>query len=144
MRPLILAEAGILGAGGALVGVPLGYLVALRNLDTVSGTLTSIYVLEGISGLALEPATVFLSVAVGVLGAMAGAAWPAMDMARRNTVALLSPVTLHEQASRAAGRLSQLALVLAAAATVDVIVVSSGIFQLNRIAYRLFDDLEES
>ena len=34
--------------------------------------------------------------------------------------------------------------VLAAAATVAVIVVSSGIFQLNRIAYRLFDDLEES
>jgi len=34
--------------------------------------------------------------------------------------------------------------VLVAASTVAVIVVSSGIFQLNRIAYRLFDDLEES
>ena len=115
---LILAEAGILGAGGALLGVPLGYLVALLNLETVSGTLTSIYVLEGISGLTLEPTTILLAVAVGVLGAMAGAAWPALDMARRNTVALLSPVTLHEQASRSAGRLTWLALVLAVAATV--------------------------
>ena len=34
--------------------------------------------------------------------------------------------------------------VLVAASTVAVIVVSSGIFKLNRIAYRLFDDLEES
>jgi hypothetical protein len=34
--------------------------------------------------------------------------------------------------------------VLVAASTVAVIVVSSGIFQLNRIAYCLFDDLEES
>jgi 4-hydroxybenzoate polyprenyltransferase len=33
--------------------------------------------------------------------------------------------------------------VLVAAATFAVIVVSSGIFQINRIAYRLFDDLEE-
>ena len=32
---------------------------------------------------------------------------------------------------------------LVAAATVAVIVVSSGIFQINRIAYRRFDDLEE-
>jgi len=33
---------------------------------------------------------------------------------------------------------------LVAGATIAVIVVSSGIFQLNHIAYRLFDDLEES
>jgi len=33
---------------------------------------------------------------------------------------------------------------LVAATTIAVIVVSSGIIQLNRIAYRLFDDLEES
>ena len=32
---------------------------------------------------------------------------------------------------------------LVAAATIAVIVVSSGIFQINRIAYRRFDDLEE-
>ena len=33
---------------------------------------------------------------------------------------------------------------LVAATTIAVKVVSSGIIQLNRIAYRLFDDLEES
>ena len=34
--------------------------------------------------------------------------------------------------------------ILVAASTIAVIVVSSGIFRLNHIAYRLFDDLEES
>ena len=34
--------------------------------------------------------------------------------------------------------------IMVAASTVAVIVVSSGNFQLNRIAYCLFDDLEES
>ena len=33
---------------------------------------------------------------------------------------------------------------LVAAATIAVIVVSSGIFQMNRIAYRRFDELEEN
>ena len=33
--------------------------------------------------------------------------------------------------------------VLLAAASVAAIVVTSGIFQINRIAYRRFDDLEE-
>ena len=32
---------------------------------------------------------------------------------------------------------------LVAAATIAVIVASSGIFQINRIAYRRFDDLQE-
>ena len=34
--------------------------------------------------------------------------------------------------------------VLLAAASVAAIVVTSGIFQINRIAYRLIDDLEEN
>ena len=33
---------------------------------------------------------------------------------------------------------------LVAATTIAVIVVSSGIFQMNRIAYRRFDELEEN
>ena len=34
--------------------------------------------------------------------------------------------------------------VLLAAASVAAIVVTSGVFQINRIAYRLIDDLEEN
>ncbi len=45
---LIVAEAATVGLVGVVLGVPLGWLAALRNLDSVSGTLTNIYVLEGI------------------------------------------------------------------------------------------------
>ncbi|MCB1182258.1 ABC transporter permease [bacterium] len=114
---LIVLETGALGLLGVLGGVPLGYLVALRNLDTVSATLTSIYVLEGIDKLALPPGVVILGAAVGVLGAMAGAAYPAWEMSRRDTLRLLAPVSLHEDTGRLAGRLGLAAGLLAAAAT---------------------------
>ena len=50
----------------------------------------------------------------GLLGAVAGAVWPAVDMARRDTLHLLAPVTLQEQTGQAAGRLTWVAVVLAA------------------------------
>ena len=114
---LIVAETAALGVLGVALGIPLGYLVALRNIQTVSATLTSIYVLQGIEKLVLPPGVVALGAAVGLAGAVLGSLWPAWEMARRDTVALLAPVTLHERTGRAAGRLTRLALVLAAAAT---------------------------
>lgn len=113
MFRLILAETGVLGLLGVVVGLPLGYAVALRNLDTVSATLTSIYVLEGIDHLGLPPQVMALGAAVGLLGALAGAAYPAWEMSRRDTLQLLAPVTLHETTGRHAGRLTRLALGLA-------------------------------
>ena len=115
---LIMAETGALGLLGVALGVPMGYGIALRNLDTVSATLTSIYVLEGIDRLTLPPAVILLGAAVGVLGALAGAAYPAWEMSRRETLRLLAPVSLHEAAGRHAGRLTRLALLQIAAASV--------------------------
>ncbi len=110
---LVLAEAAGLGLLGVLIGLPLGYGVALRNLDTVSATLTNIYILEGIDRLALTPDVILLAAAVGILGAMAGAAYPAWEMARRETLRLLAPANLHQDAGRQAGRLSAGAAILA-------------------------------
>lgn len=117
MIALILSETAVLGALGSAIGIPLGYLVALWNLDTVSATLTSIYVLEGIDRLVLPPQVIALGAAVGVLGALAGAIYPALEMVRRDTLQLLAPVTLHEQTDRMSGRLSALAALLAVAGT---------------------------
>ncbi len=114
---LILAETAILGLLGVLIGIPLGFWVAARNVATVSATLTNIYVLAGIEKLVLTPEVILLGVSVGVLGAVAGALWPALEMARRDTVALLAPVNLHEQTGRAVGRLSWASLALALGAT---------------------------
>nr|MEE4268928.1 FtsX-like permease family protein [Candidatus Krumholzibacteria bacterium] len=123
---LILAETAVLGLLGVLIGIPLGFWVAARNVATVSATLTNIYVLAGIEKLVLTPQVILLGVSVGVLGAVAGALWPALEMARRDTVALLAPVNLHEQTGRAVGRLSWAALLLGVAATGWFVLFGSG------------------
>lgn len=114
---LILAEAAVVGVVGVALGVPLGWLAALRNLDSVSGTLTSIYVLEGIETLTLPPQVILLAAAVGLCGALIGAVGPALDMARRDPGTLLAPLHLHRRTSGTAGRLAAGALGLAGAAT---------------------------
>ena len=124
---LVLAEAASVGLVGVLLGVPLGWLAALRNLDSVSGTLTSIYVLEGIETLTLPLPVVLLAVAVGLLGALIGAVGPALDMARRDTATLLAPLTLHRRTSGVAGRLAFGALVLAGTATVWFLLQGRGL-----------------
>ena len=104
---LVLAEAASVGLVGVLLGVPLGWLAALRNLDSVSGTLTSIYVLEGIETLTLPLPVVLLAVGVGLLGALIGAVGPALDMARRDTAhpaGAVDPAPPHRRPGGAAGR----------------------------------------
>jgi putative ABC transport system permease protein len=102
---LVLAEAALLGAAGTAAGIPLGWAAARANLVAVSGTLRNVYLLEGIDRVALGPGILLLAVATGVGGAVAGAILPALDASRRDPRALLSSITLEEQARRGAGRL---------------------------------------
>jgi putative ABC transport system permease protein len=124
---LVLFEAGLLGLLGVLVGIPMGYLIALKNLDTVSATLTSIYVIEGLDRMILPPAVALLGLAVGVLGAAGAAILPAVDMTRRDTLNLMSPLALHHRVVRTAGRLALGALVVAVVATVWFLIQGRGL-----------------
>jgi putative ABC transport system permease protein len=124
---LVIAEAGVLGLLGVVVGVPMGYLVALGNLDTVSATLTSIYVTDGLERMTLPPVVILLGAAVGLVGAMGAAVWPAVDMSRRDTLHLLSPVALHRRTGRRAGRLALVALGAAVTVTIWFVLHGSGL-----------------
>jgi putative ABC transport system permease protein len=110
----ILAEAGLLGAIGTALGVPLGWAVAVRNVETVSATLTNLYLLEAIERLTLPPAVVLLGCGVGVGGALLGALIPALDTSRRDAVSLLSAASLHARIDSAAPRLAFGALLFGA------------------------------
>jgi putative ABC transport system permease protein len=110
---LILLEAGLLGLAGTLVGVPLGYLVARLNLAAVSATLTSIYLLSEIEVLRLSPWLVLLAAGVGLGGAVLGALLPALDVSRRDPVALLGAAGLPERLGRLAPRFALAAVTLA-------------------------------
>jgi len=111
---LILAESALLGLAGTALGVPLGYLAASLNVDAVSSTLTSIYLLSEIEQLTLTPAVVLLGLAIGCGGALLGALLPALDIARRDPVSLLGAAGLPERLSRSAPMMALIALAVSA------------------------------
>ena len=113
---LILAEAAVMGAAGVAVGLPLGYWVAVANVETVSATLSNLYLLERIESLELPVSLWLLAALVGVGGAAAGALLPALDTSRRDTHALLAPFTLRETIGSAAPRLFVVGLAFSGAA----------------------------
>jgi putative ABC transport system permease protein len=103
---LILAEVVLLGLIGVALGLPLGYWVAAANVEVVSATLTNLYLLERIESLQFPVALAGLAALIGVAGALTGGLWPALDMGRRRTTALLAPFTLHQAIRSIAGRLA--------------------------------------
>jgi len=109
---LILLEVLLLGALGTALGIPLGYLAAQLNVDQVSTTLTSIYLLNEIERLELSPSLLLIAVAVGVGGALLGGILPALDTSRRDTRSLLVSFTLRERFLRFAPRLAALGALL--------------------------------
>ncbi len=112
---LVLSEAALLGLCGTAVGVPLGWLAARASTSAVSGTLKTVYLLEGIDVVRLTPGLVALALATGLGGALLGALWPALDAARKDPKALLSPITLTAESERRALGLALLGLALLAA-----------------------------
>ncbi|HOX24667.1 MAG TPA: FtsX-like permease family protein [Candidatus Krumholzibacteria bacterium] len=112
---MILLEVALLGLAGTALGLPLGFVTARQNVDAVSATLTSIYLLSEIEQLTLPPLLVAIAVAVGLGGALLGALLPALDIARRDPVALLGAAGLPERLSRLAPRFALAGLVLVAA-----------------------------
>jgi putative ABC transport system permease protein len=109
---VILLEAALLGTAGTLLGLPIGYGAAQLNVDTVSATLTSIYLLSEIEQLRVPPLLPLIAVAVGLGGAMLGALLPALDISRRDPVVLLGAAGLPERISRLAPQLAMVGVAL--------------------------------
>ncbi len=99
---VVLAEAILLGTAGALLGIPLGIRLAVAYRGLVSGTLTSIYLLEAIERIVVPGWIVPLALAIGVGGAAAGAFLPVVELVRRDTYLLLKSTAPHEATSRRA------------------------------------------
>ncbi len=113
---LVLGEVAVLGLLGVGLGLPLGYAAAAANVDVVSRTLTSVYLLQEIETLRLPAELFVLAAAVGVGGALVGAMGPALDACRREPRELLAAYTLQERGERHAVSLAAGGLALAAAA----------------------------
>jgi putative ABC transport system permease protein len=112
---LIAADAALHGVCGVAVGLPLGWLAARANLDAVSATISSLYLLGEIERLEFPPHLALLAAALGIAAAFTGALGPALDLARTEVRGLLAPLTLHERTGSRAGARATLALGLLAA-----------------------------
>ena len=99
---LILAETGFLALLGVALGIPLGYAGAVTYVDQVSATLTNVYLLEQIESLVIPGWLFPLATLIGLSGAFLGAIFPALDISRKDTRALLAAFTLHERIGAAA------------------------------------------
>lgn len=105
---VVLGEVLLMGLLGVGIGLPLGWLVARANVDSVSATLSNLYLLDAIETLELPLRLYLLAAGVGIGGSLVGALIPALEMSRREPRDLLAPFTLHE-------RIRNLALPLALA-----------------------------
>jgi putative ABC transport system permease protein len=103
---LVMGEVALLGLLGTAVGIPLGWLAARANVGVVSATLSNLYLLREIEALRLPPSLFLLAIAMGLAGAIAGAAGPALELARAHPRSLLAAYTLHERVGGAAGALA--------------------------------------
>lgn len=120
---LILAEVAILGALGTAIGVPLGFAAAQANVETVSRTISNLYMLEEIERLDFPAWMLLLAALVGAGGVLAGALSPALETARRDPRRLLAAFDLHESLGGASrGLLAAGLAILAGAGLLGAIV----------------------
>jgi len=94
---LLLAQTALLGVVGIAFGLPLGYLGARLNMDTVSATVSNLYLLSEIHSLQITPSLCLSAVAIGLAGVLAGAALPIWEIASMGPLALMSSAVLQER-----------------------------------------------
>ncbi|HEV8377080.1 MAG TPA: ABC transporter permease, partial [Candidatus Polarisedimenticolia bacterium] len=102
---VLLAEVATLGFLGVLPGIALGYGVARAAMKSVSATLSNLYLLNEVEAISVSPGTIVLAGLLGILGALAGALAPSLEMSRKEIRRLLFPHTLHERSGNMAPRL---------------------------------------
>jgi putative ABC transport system permease protein len=96
---LMVFEAVLLGAAGALLGAALGYGLAWSALQVLGGDLGAGYFHDTRPRLAFAPGTTLLFMALGAGAAIVGAWAPALAAARSQPAQALKTGTLHDSTS---------------------------------------------
>lgn len=79
---MIMVETIIVGIVGVSLGLPAGYFAAWLNLDTVSQTISNVYLLNAIESLPLDSKVIILGVATGILGCVLGGLGPTFQISK--------------------------------------------------------------
>ena len=101
IRRTILLEAALLGALGAVLGLPLGTLLAGVFLERVGGTVNDVYVHIGALSVFFNPLALLKGFVLGVAAAVTGALVPALEAGRVAPVQVLRRSRVESGAQRA-------------------------------------------
>ena len=95
-----LGEAAIIGALGVALGLPLGILLARLALEQVVRTVTALYILTVAEHLVIDPMTLLLGGAIGLVASILSALPPAIEAASVHPRETFSAQTFESHVSR--------------------------------------------
>lgn len=102
---MVVLEAALLGAVGALLGLLLGLLLARGLVGMVTQTINDLYYSLSIGALALPPEALLKGVVLGVGGSVLAALIPALEAGRVEPRAAMSRIELERRSGAHSGRL---------------------------------------
>lgn len=99
---MVLAEAGVLGAVGSVLGAAAGLWLAGQLLSLVTRTINDLYFVSAVNEISLEPGTLLLALGVGMSAALLAALLPALEATHTAPQLALRRSVLEQRAARGA------------------------------------------
>jgi len=111
-------ESFLLGAGGGLLGIAFGFLVAWFSIDRVSSSISELYFYLRVDSVSLTLPTVLYGFGVGFLATFVGTAVPALEVAATRPILGMKRRTIEDRAHGLKGYLLAVGLVWFAVALI--------------------------
>jgi putative ABC transport system permease protein len=118
MVALFLSEAAVLGLFGVIAGLPIGVGLARLALDQVRASVTSLYVLTVVDTVKIDPMTLVIGGALGILTSLLSALPPAIEASRAHPRETFSVQSLEAKVSISYPRIVAASLLMLVAAYV--------------------------
>jgi putative ABC transport system permease protein len=115
---LFLSEAAVLGLFGVIAGLPIGVGLARLALDQVRASVTSLYVLTVVDTVKIDPMTLVIGGALGILTSLLSALPPAIEASRAHPRETFSVQSLEAKVSISYPRIVAASLLMLVAAYV--------------------------
>lgn len=124
---LILFEAAILGAVGAMLGLALGVLLGRATVALVTQTINDLYFSLTVRSVEIQPATLIKGVLLGIVAALIAAAIPALEASNVPPVTALQRSDLEGRVRRSLPNFTLAGMLLIGTGTVLIVFVQTGV-----------------
>lgn len=127
VRALILVEAGLVSALGALLGVGLGFVLGQGAVHLVTRTINDLYFVLDVRQAPLTGASAARGLLLGVAAGLVAALAPALEAARVEPIVALRPSVIAAHTRRLVPRVALLGVALAAAGALALALAPSSL-----------------